>query len=180
MKNSLGNPARGDAFYIRGKEINKIYKVLNTGASIYLSAPRRVGKTSILKYLEEFSKDGYYFIYVITESVYTENDFFKTIFEEVIKSDAVKKMEQVSNTIKTAIAGILGRVKSIYDVELREGEESDYYQILIELLSHIKKEYGRIVIMIDEFPQTIQNILDNEGKKSAEELVQKKQGNEAS
>jgi len=173
MKNSLGNPARGDAFYDRKKEINKIYRVLDTGTSIYLSAPRRVGKTSILKHLEEFPRENYYFIYVITESVDNTNDFFKVIFEEVIKSDAIKKLEQISTSIKSAISSVVGRVKSIYKVELREEGESDYYEILLELLSHIKAEYGRVVIMIDEFPQTIQNILDKEDNKAAESFIQR-------
>jgi hypothetical protein len=173
MKNSLGNPARGDAFYNRKKEISRIYKILDTGTSIYLSAPRRVGKTSILKYLEEFPKENYYFIYVITESVDNSNDFFKAIFEELIKSDAIKKLEQISSSIKNAITSVLGRVKSIYKVELREGEESDYYEILVELLSQIKAEFGRVVIMVDEFPQTIQNVLDKADNKTAETFIQK-------
>src|SRR5579862_2184222 len=150
MKNSLGNPARGDAFYNRKKEINKIYRTLDTGASIYLSAPRRVGKTSILKYLEEFPQENYYFIYVITESIDNTNDFFKIIFEEVIKSDVVKKSEQISNSIKNVVVNVLGKIKSINNIELREGAESDYYEILIELFSHLKAEYGRVVIMVDE------------------------------
>ena len=69
MKNSLGNSARGDGFYLRSREIRKIYRAINTNANIYLSAPRRVGKTSILKHLEEFPEEGFYFVYTITESV---------------------------------------------------------------------------------------------------------------
>ncbi|HEX3384687.1 MAG TPA: hypothetical protein VHS53_05850, partial [Mucilaginibacter sp.] len=75
MRNSLGNPARGDAFFERAKEVRKIYRVLSGGTSIYLSAPRRVGKTSILKYLEESPEENYHFIYVITESIDSSNDF---------------------------------------------------------------------------------------------------------
>jgi len=173
MKNSLGNPARGEAFYDRTLEIKKIYRVLNASTSIYLSAPRRVGKTSILKYLEEFPKSNNYFIYVITESVDDSNDFFKVIFEAVINSDAIKKLQQISTSITSFIAGLMGKVKTIYKVELREGEESDYYEILVELFSHIKAEHGRVIIMIDEFPQTIQNILDKNGAAAAESFIQK-------
>lgn len=172
MKNSLGNPARGEAFYPRNKEIKKIYKVLNSGTSIYLSAPRRVGKTSILKYIEEFPEDHYYFIYVITESIETHNDFFKVIFEELVKSEAIKKLAKVSTVIKDAISSILGRVKHVYNVEIREAGETDYYEILVELFSNIKSEHGNVVLLIDEFPQTIQNILNKDGKQVAERFIQ--------
>lgn len=173
MKNSLGNPARGDAFFDRGKEIKKIYRVLDAGTSIYLSAPRRVGKTSILKYLEEHPENGYYFIYIITESVDDINEFFKIIFEELIKSDAIKKIEKVSSKIKDVITGLLGQVKSVYDIEIREGKEPDYYELLTELFSHLVSEHGRVVLMIDEFPQTIQNILERSGKEVAQVFIQK-------
>ncbi|MBW4891731.1 ATP-binding protein [Mucilaginibacter sp. HMF5004] len=173
MKNSLGNPARGDGFYDRSKEIKKIYRVLETGASIYLAAPRRVGKTSILKHLEEFPQEGYHFIYVITESVDDPNEFFKVIFEEVIKSDVIKKIEQLSSAITSAIAGLMGIVKKVGPVELREKEDVNYYDAFVELLSHIKKEHGQVIIMIDEFPQTIQNIFDKHDKITAANFILK-------
>ncbi len=175
MENSLGNPARGEAFYDREKEIDKIYRVLRSGASIYLSAPRRVGKTSILKFLEEKPREGYCFIYIITESVDEKNEFFKTVFEEVIKSDAIKDFAKISTAVKEFMSSLANRVKSISDVELREGEETDYYELLVDLFSKMTDEHGRVVLMIDEFPQTIQNILERneKGKENAEALLQK-------
>lgn len=173
MRNSLGNPARGEAFYPRDKEIRKIYKVLSTGTSIYLSAPRRVGKTSILKHIEEFPEANYYFVYIITESIELENEFFKTVFEELVKSEAINKLAKVSVAVKDTIAGILGKVKKVYNVEIRESGETDYYEILVELFSNIKEEHGRVVLLIDEFPQTIQNILNKDGKEVAERFIQK-------
>ncbi|TKC62215.1 hypothetical protein FBD94_08310 [Pedobacter hiemivivus] len=173
MKNSLGNPARGEAFYPREKEIRKIYRVLNAGTSIYLSAPRRVGKTSILRYIEEFPEENFHSIYVITEDLESQNDFFKVIFEELIKSEAINRLAKVSAAVKDTIASILGRVKQFYNVELRDGCETDYYEILTELFSSIKKEPGNLVILIDEFPQTIQNILNKEGVRPAEQFIQK-------
>ena len=173
MKNSLGNPARGEAFYDRGNEIKKIYKVLDTGDSIYLAAPRRVGKTSILRHLEELPEGGYHFVYVITESVDDENAFFKVIFEQLLKSDAIKKLSKASAQVKKAFAAIINKVSSIQGVELREGKEPDYYDLLIELFTNITSELGRVVVMVDEFPQTIQNILDINGKEAAQKFIQR-------
>jgi hypothetical protein len=173
MKNSLGNPARGEAFYDRGNEIKKIYRALQTGASIYLAAPRRVGKTSILRHLEEFPQKGYYFVYVITESIDDENNFFKEIFEQLLKSEAIKTLSKASATVKQALSTIINKVSSFQGVELREGRESDYYELLIELFTDLTKELGHVIIMIDEFPQTIQNIYDKNGKETAQKFIQK-------
>lgn len=173
MKNSLGSPARGDAFYPRDREIKKLYRVLNSGTSIYLSAPRRVGKTSILKHIEEFPEKGYYFVYVITESVDSQNEFFKVIFEALLHSQAINVLAKASTHLRDGVANILDRLKKVYNVELRERGETDYYELLIELFGNVKKELGHLVIQIDEFPQTIQNILNKEGKDEAERFIQK-------
>ncbi|TCC87837.1 P-loop NTPase family protein [Pedobacter hiemivivus] len=162
MKNSLGSPARGEAFYPRDKEISKIYSVLNAGTSIYLSAPSRVARTSILRYIEEFPEENFHCIYVLTEAVESHNDFFKVIFEQLIKSKAINRLAKVSASVKNVIGSILG-----------DGYETDYYEMLTELFSSIKKESGNLVILIDEFPQTIQNILNKEGARPAEQFIQK-------
>jgi len=173
VKNALGNPARGDSFYPRDREIKKLYRVLKSGASIYLSAPRRVGKTSVLKFIEEHPEDGYYFVYVITESVESSNEFFKVIFEALLHSDAINKLSKAYTEFRDAIISIVDRVKKIYNVELRERGETNYYDLLIELFTSVKKDLGHLVVQIDEFPQTIQNILNTEGKDAAERFIQK-------
>lgn len=172
MKNSLGNPARGDAFYPRNKEVAKIYRALNSGVSIYLSAPRRVGKTSILRHIEESPEEGYYFVYVITESVYEPNEFFKVIYDGLLKSDALSRMSKISQAIFDGLGAVVGGVKKIHGVELRELKEPDYFYLLIDLLSKTQKDTGRLIIQIDEFPQTIQNISNNLGSKEAEKFIQ--------
>jgi len=172
MKNAIGNPARGEAFYQRNKEIKKIYEILNSKTSIYLAAPRRVGKTSILMYLEDNPKPGFTFIYIITESVYDKNEFYKIIFEEVLGTDVIKGLAKASAKFQQSITGLLDKVKNIKGVELREGQEPDYYKLIVELFSHVSDKVEHIVIMVDEFPQTIQNILDKEGSIEAQNFIQ--------
>lgn len=164
--------AWGDGFYLRPPEIRKIYKAIRVNANIYLFAPRRVGKTSILKHIEEFPVAGFYFVYTITGSVGPNNDFFKVIFEELIKNKAINNLSKVSNSLKNFLSDILQKVKSFQGVELREGEEPAYHQLLLQLIDTMENKYGRVVIMIDEFPQTIQNILDSKGLDEARNFIQ--------
>ena len=173
MKNSLGNPAIGDAFYPRIQEIKKLYGALKSGASIYLSAPRRVGKTSILKYIEQFPEHDYNFVYIISEYVESDSEFFKLIFEAMLNSEAINRLSRISAQFRNVASGIMDRVKKVYNIELREKGETDYYLLLIELLSNIKSEHGHLVILIDEFPQTIQNILNRSGQNVVERFIQK-------
>jgi uncharacterized protein len=108
----------------------------------------------------------------ITESVDSSNEFFKVIFEELIKSKAINTLSKVSNSLKTFLSDIFQKVKSFQGVELREGEEPDYYELLLALIENMEDKYGRVIIMIDEFPQTIQNILDARGLNAARNFIQ--------
>lgn len=172
MKNSLGNPARGEAFYPRNKEIGKIYRTLKSETNIYLAAPRRVGKTSILRYLEEKPEEGYYFIYVITESIDNINEFFKVIYNEVISSDSISRIKKVIERVKDKKDKFLEIIDEAGPVKLKEAKEVDYHYLLTQLFIHFNKEVGTLVIMIDEFPQTIQNIIDKTGVEEAKTFLQ--------
>ena len=63
MKNVIGQAATGEDFYPRDLEIKHIYQRLDAGGNLYLNAPRRVGKTSIMLNLLKNPKPGYHFVY---------------------------------------------------------------------------------------------------------------------
>ncbi len=173
FKPSLGNPARGNAFFPRKREIEKIFDLLEINANIYLSAPRRVGKTSILKYLEDTDNEGgYFFIYVITESVYSVNDFFKVLYNDLIQSKAIRNLAKLSSGLTNLLSTVINTVDEVGGVKLKEQEEPDYHQKFIDLLSKIDKGIGRVVIMIDEFPQTIHNVNKQHGENEARRFIQ--------
>lgn len=173
IKPSLGNAARGEAFYPRDREVKRIFRVLDTNASIYLSAPRRVGKTSILQHLEDLEEDnGYYFIYTITESVDSINDFFKVLYETMLKSKAIKRLAKRYKSLGGFIDNVAKRIDSIGDLKIKEHQEQDYRGQFMALLDNIERGVGRVVIMVDEFPQTLHNIHKKDGAGEARKLLQ--------
>jgi uncharacterized protein len=62
-----GTNPRGDDFFSRHNIVTRIYRRLHAGAHIYLAAPRRVGKTAIMRHLEDNPRPDYAFKYLITE-----------------------------------------------------------------------------------------------------------------
>jgi hypothetical protein len=167
MKNIIGTPARGGNFYQRKREINKILKAIDEGANIQLAAPRRVGKTSILMYLLDNQPNNNHYLYLDTEAVSSSNEYFKKIYAEVIKSDYVSGSTKVIQQIKNASNSFLKKVKGVNfngtGLELSETEDLNFYNELVNLLKGIKLDEGKIVLMIDEFPYTIGNIIEKSG-----------------
>ncbi|MDL5515014.1 ATP-binding protein [Arenibacter sp. M-2] len=173
MKNVIGTPARGKDFFQRKREIYKIIKAIEEGANIQLAAPRRVGKTSILMHLLDNQPNDNHYLYLDTEAISDTNDFFKKIYSEVIKSNCVSGSVKVIQQIKGAGNSFLKKIKGINvsgaGLELSETEDLNYYNELINLLKGIQLDKGKIILMIDEFPYTISNIIDK--TKSNDEAI---------
>lgn len=159
MKQTLGTVARGDRFFPRQRIISQIVKALQGNANIYLSGPRRVGKSSILYHLHEMESKEFEFIYVITESIDSENQFYKTIFEELLKSDAVKGFLRVSEWAKEKFRTLLEWVDEIGVFKIKDPGNDSYLESLVDLLKKLHLEGRQIVIMVDEFTQTLENIM---------------------
>jgi len=165
MKNVIGAPARGESFFPRDREVERIINKLKDGNNLNIAAPRRIGKTSILWHLSDNRRGDFVYVYVDTEDIDNESDFFKRILKEVLRTEEVRHSRKFKSLVESG-QRFLSRVKSIkvfgqgIDFE-EDGSFIDYKEELINLLSGIELEDEKeIVILIDEFPQTIQNILD--------------------
>lgn len=166
MKNIVGSPARGESFFPRVKEIGSIISRLDDGNNLNIAAPRRIGKTSILFHLLDDSIGNYIYVYVDTEAVDNEADFFKKILKEITKVEEISRSGRLKSLFSSGHK-FLGKIKSIkiagqgIDFVETAQKETDYREDLINLLSGIELEEDRqLVLLIDEFPQTIQNIVD--------------------
>jgi hypothetical protein len=174
MKITTGQAARGENFFKRPILINKLWRKIDSDSSIIISAPRRVGKTSLMRYIEDNPKNNYYVVYVITESVYDENKYYKEIVKAILNCDSIKKRDKVINSIKDIAKNIFKSIDEvgIDSVKFSKSIELDYYEKFIEIMRSIDLEGHKLIIMIDEFAQTIENIQQKEGISSAIKLLQ--------
>lgn len=164
MLNTVGQIASKEDFYYRKKEIEWIHKALEAKANIQLAAPRRVGKSSILYYLMDNPQPGYVHLYVDVESARTKNEFYRKIYREILKSDFVSKSKGILAQI-TGKNGILGRLKGIkiagFGFDFNELEGIDYEEEILNLLLGLDLESTKLVLMIDEFPEVILNMVED-------------------
>lgn len=165
MKNTVGVPARKENFYPREREIIKITNKINDGNNLQIAAPRRVGKTSILFSLLDNKTDGNIYVYVDTEAVDTAEEFFKKILKEILKTDDIRNSSKLKKHIEEGNK-FLKKIKSLSimgnEISFNDSEEKiSYKEELENLLSGIQlDENKRLILLIDEFPQTIQNIIE--------------------
>ena len=166
----IGQAATGNNFFERPKLTNEIWRIIQSGSNMLFVAPRRVGKTSILFYLLDNPQEKFRPLYIITESVNDENEFFKRLYSHVFELlDGVDKFSQrIKNLVgKNKISEI-----SKSGVKL-EGVDLNYYDALIKLFEILDLDGDKLVIMIDEFPETVENIKRDKGGKDALHFLQR-------
>ena len=172
MRNIVGQVARGEDFFPRPLERKEIEISLSNGSNILLTAPRRVGKTSILYNLLESTHSYFAYHYVITESVRSADDFYNRLI--------IVLYESMSGPLRKTMDSVAEFIKQIESVDVlgtsvkrsRDQSSKNRNTILRTLINKLIDKGQRLVVMIDEFPQAIVNISTDKGDDKAIEFLQ--------
>ncbi len=170
MKIITGQVARKDSFWNRKEEIKNIWYKLENKEHILLVAPRRVGKTSIMYNLLDNPKDDYIFLYIDTEAANNTQEFWKKLFYRLCEEEFINTLENKAKNLFNKLKTINISEISLKGIKLEQSSKIDYLEVLKDIL----KEFDvnkRLVIMLDEFAQTIENIIKYENEEEAKKLL---------
>ena len=149
ISNKIGPPVEGEDFFGREKEIRKANKLLDSNHSLLLSAPRRIGKSSLAKRLiEEKKQQGWKCVYIDLEETTTEEGFLRLVIE-AFKENGIWK--QLAEGMSKGLVSVLDRIEKIslgpvdFNIGKRE-EQEDLYKNLKELIKHDEDTF----IVVDE------------------------------
>jgi len=180
MRNIVGQIPRGKDFYQRDRIIKRIYRRLEAGNHIFLSAPRRAGKTSIMRYMEENPEDGFAFVYLNVEDVQDIEEYFRLLSEELLESQAVSRLLRISDRAKRLFTDFAEVIKSIkvWGVELDppDKEQPKYSKEFEKLLRNVAPDELTIVILVDEFPVALERIEKAHGSEQAKHFLHLNRG----
>jgi len=160
MKANPGGPVEGAAILGRGEEITAFWRKLEV-CSVLLTAERRVGKTSVLRKMAECPRNGWLPILCWVESARHPIDCVERIYSEADQLRARSPSGVWLSRIKSAY-------KTLANAEFAgwklPGIQSNWKTLLRALLEDIATSTdNRIVIMLDEFPLMVANIIDDHG-----------------
>ena len=176
LESSVGQPAEGkDKYFPREKITKKILRKLEVGENILISAPRRIGKSSVLKDISNNPQSGQIIKYMIVQSVDSSDEFFKKLFNELLNDQQIIKgikgyLTRASNEVKKYSSRITG-VSLNGSVDIGVNERIDYYYECTELIKNFEGNNKNILVIIDEYPDALNNIIKND-KKSATKFLQ--------
>lgn len=149
ISNKIGPPVEGDDFFGREKEIKQANRLLESNHSLLLSAPRRIGKSSLAKRLiEEKKRVGWKCVYIDLEQTTTEEGFIRLVIEAFSENNIWK---QVTDGVSKGISTLLDRIQKVsvgpFDINLSKADDQeDLYKDLKELICHDEDTF----IVVDE------------------------------
>lgn len=149
ISNKIGPPVEGDDFFGREKEIRLANRLLDRRHSLLLSAPRRIGKSSLAKkLLDEKKKQGWKCVYIDLEETNTEDGFLRLVIDAFSSNGIWKHVVSEAAQRLTSVFSKIEKV-SIGPFEFNFGkkeERENLYKNLKELIHHDENTF----IVIDE------------------------------
>ncbi|MFA5252274.1 MAG: ATP-binding protein [Phycisphaerae bacterium] len=174
FKTIIGPVARGENYLPRTNITDEIWRKLDSGSNLLLVAPRRVGKSSILFHLLDNPKDNFLIAYYISESVNNENEFYTKLFHHILEK--MTTLRRYGTIIKTLAKEFPSCVESIGSegIKFRHGDSINYCDELRKLMQKTVQNNEKIIVLIDEFATTVENILQDEKEGAAIHFLETK------
>ena len=162
MQNITGNLASGSDFFDRVAEMDRFWEKLKTD-NLLLLAPRRVGKSSLMKQMEHDAQDhGFRPIFVDVSDCADELHFIGRLYTTILNADTLGKYRQ--SLEDSALGKVWGRVQKVgavgVSIELKTAAAPDWQTLGEELTRIIAKHDDRWLLQIDELPVFVLKILD--------------------
>ena len=156
---SYGTIVRGDYFYDRKEECDRIVSTLSNGNNLVLFAPRRYGKTSLVfRAIEELEKQGVTCIYFDFMPVFSLETFVNLYISAIEKKQS--NLQKLVQTITAVVKNI--RPKLSFDaqgnpefgIDLMESKISiETLSEVLDLPEKIAQDNKKIVVIFDEFQE---------------------------
>lgn len=173
MRNITGSVIEGDDFFDRQTDLARLWGDLETD-SLLMLAPRRIGKTSILRRMLQDAKfrsfDGA--IFQDVSACRDELAFVQQITNALLETD---RPDHLWNSLQnTPVAKFLNRVQKAggagFNIEFRVEATADWERIGDSLAGSLSRIDGRWLLLIDEVAVFITNL--REGPNAAPRVRQ--------
>jgi len=163
-KTILGSPATGNYYFPRTEIVDEIWNEIERGSFILISAPRRVGKTSIMRDIEANPRENYKVKFESIQAVKSENDFYKTLFNLIF--NCLKTSRKASRWLTTYV-----KTKKITEISTSgikfENQDLDFLKEINTIFKELDNNTETIVLLLDELPEVLHKLNENGKKEEA-------------
>jgi hypothetical protein len=147
----------------------RFWRSLQAGRHLLVPGPRRIGKTTLLKEALRRPQEGFHPVYVFVESVDSTDELYRKLLSALLDQSFVGPLSRASRRFATWVKQI--RIEEIGDkVRFGAAGDVDYLQEFLGFCRGLELD-GRVVLMVDELPQALENILGDKSDAGREQAV---------
>lgn len=171
LKIRTGPPVEGEDFFGREKDLKFTWGELQNGNSLIISAPRRVGKTSLAKKLLGIAREqSWNTVELNLEEIRSEEDFIRHLINKLSETSFFKKTKR---DFKEKLASIAEKIEpkiSAGDVEIAlswQNRRNEVYEDLEKALEYDQNT----LIFIDELTVLLSHHLKHDQEEGEEKVA---------
>lgn len=164
-----GGTAEGNRYFPRTSIEEAMWREIDKGNHIRFNAPRRSGKTSVMKAIAKNPPSGYRCIYQNISSDDTAQEFYARLLHLLLKELSGIQAFKAKFTHWITEHGISEVGTTGLKISQKDGDNK---QRFLALLPELKETDIKIVLLLDEFPDVIHGITQREGSEAARDVLQ--------
>ena len=151
----------------REKEIRELHLILEQ-TSVVMSSTRRMGKTMVLTKMDEIYHPGIKTMLCFIESVQSAEEFVNVFREDLISQKLLKESD-----LKKVFKWINDNLGNIDVGFFKTPDFSRYWKTILNLMMDdlVEKHEILVILMLDEFPKMLWNLIQNGSHQQAEEIL---------
>jgi len=174
LRGKLGTPVIGaNEFFNREEELAQLIEKITRGESVYISAPRRIGKTSLMYQMgEELTNKGHTCLFFNLEGYITPSNWISRWYIKAVSGKETKLPDKTSMVLKNLYDGIgasdsaaEGILRGLFDTSNWRDRGNDIFDALVNSMEDTK----RLIVFLDELAVMIGHFKDQ--KTEAEDFL---------
>lgn len=170
MRNITGSPVEDDDFFDRPRDLQRLQRELRNGANILFTAPRRVGKTSlVLRLCELCRQEDWSAVFLNVEGCSDELTFAENLVDELRREKLnPEAMNRAATTFQKVRQGLGGMKVAGFGFDIQTGDAADadhntLGRSLESIFRKINDDGKKVVIAVDEMPELLLELSGQEG-----------------
>ncbi len=161
LERNVGPWVDKSRFWDRETEIHNLVELLDEGANILITAPRRIGKTSLIREVDNRIKDRYCCLQLDLQKSHSPADIITEL--SVATRPHMKLWKKTKEIFKNVVSSAVENIDSMnisdLTVKFRDGLLSKWQNKGNRMIEAIAGSETPTVIFMDEFPLVINRLL---------------------
>jgi hypothetical protein len=162
VRNVTGSPVEHDDFFDRPRDVARLQRELANGANPLLTAPRRVGKTSLVLRLCELEREaGRCAVFINVEGCHDELAFAEKLVDGLNESglhpEPLTRLSLALGKIRHALGGVKVGAAGV-DLEMPSADDPDHSTLgraVESIFRKIENGENPVLLAIDEMPELL-------------------------